>query len=187
MEIWKEISGTNGEYEISNFGRVKSNKKNLVMKHQVNKVNGYCMIVLWILPKPKGKSIHRLVAEHFVDNPLNLKEVNHKDGNKENNHYLNLEWVTRSDNHKHSIKNGLWKYSDSHKEAIAKFNKLTKSKPVIQIDKSGNQVAEYSSTDEAAKAVGASQGNISSCCNGKKGYKTVKGFVFKYKENNKEL
>ena len=92
-EIWKDVPGYEGLYQVSNFGRVKSFKKyksGYVMKN-TNKNGWYFTIVLQGINKPKTtKRIHRIVAELFIPNESNLPIVNHKDMNKQNNHYLNL-------------------------------------------------------------------------------------------------
>lgn len=71
----------------------------------LNKNRGY----LYTRTSNKNLQVHRLVAKEFVPNPENKAYVNHKDGNKQNNHYLNLEWVTCKENAQHAIKNGLTK------------------------------------------------------------------------------
>ena len=114
MEIWKPIKGYEGLYEISNYGRVKSLARTWVTGHNSivrskdesilapKKDRGYLRVGLLKNGKRKLLSIHRLVAEHFIPNPLNKPEVNHRDGNKENNHFSNLEWVTPAENTQHA-------------------------------------------------------------------------------------
>lgn len=111
-EIWKPILSTNGWHEISNFGRIRSwvkhrgrygiRKEPKILKQQTDN-RGYKRIQLFNKPY----SIHRLVAQGFVDNKENKFEVNHIDGNKLNNMYSNLEWCTRSENMKHAFSNSL--------------------------------------------------------------------------------
>ena len=112
-EVWKDIQGFEGQYQISNYGRVKSfyrNEEGFVRIISTNKL-GYKWIGLRKpgMNAPTHSLIHRLVALHFVPNPdpENLREINHKDGNKENNYFENLEWCTRSYNIKHAFDNGL--------------------------------------------------------------------------------
>lgn len=110
-EQWRGIA-TYPNYEVSNHGRVRR-----MWKHHTNlkktRLNrfGYEVVHLSKDGTNKHFPIHRLVAMAFVDNPNNLPEVNHIDGNKENNCAGNLEWVSRSENMKHaySIGHGRWK------------------------------------------------------------------------------
>ena len=112
-EIWNIIHGYS-DYQISNYGRVKSLKfnKEKILKLPVTK-KGYLQIRLYKNGKRKLNHsyrfyIHRLVANAFIFNPDNKPEINHKDGNKMNNYIDNLEWVIHSDNMKHAIKKGLF-------------------------------------------------------------------------------
>lgn len=114
-EIFEDIKGYEGKYQISNLGRVKSlprkvkqsngyeyNIKERFLKISLH-LNGYSGITL----NSNGKKrflIHRLVAEHFIENPNNLPQVNHKDLDKTNNKKDNLEWCTKSYNQLHYIK-----------------------------------------------------------------------------------
>lgn len=149
MEVWKDIEGYEGIYQISSLGRVKScdrytPKKNGRMRHEKEKlralidVHGYLYCELWINNTHKRYAIHRLVAGAFIPNPENKPEVNHKDGNKKNNVVDNLEWVTYSENNLHAFKLGLMKaydrsgennpmygkhHSDSAKEKIGAVHK----------------------------------------------------------------
>jgi hypothetical protein len=126
QEIWKAVADSNGEYHISNQGRVKSYKcgKEKILKPGF-KGNGYCCIGLSKKGfKTKSHLIHRLVAEAFIDNPQNKSQVNHKDANKLNNSVSNLEWATSKENHKHGWCNGLF---ESNRLGVSK----AQSKPVI--------------------------------------------------------
>ena len=106
MEIWKKIKGFEN-YEISNLGRVKSNnlKKEKILKFRITKT-GYYRVMLQKNCFKKELLVHRLVAEAFIPNKENKKEVNHIDLNKSNNRVENLEWTTRSENIAHSYLNG---------------------------------------------------------------------------------
>lgn len=110
-EIWQDIIGYEGLYQISNYSRVKSLKrkwvvKNKIIKYQIHK-NGYNSVLLWKNRKDKRLLISRLVAIHFILNKKNNVEVNHKNGNKLDNRIENLEWITHSENIIHAHKKGL--------------------------------------------------------------------------------
>ena len=107
-EVWKPIEGTDGGYEVSNLGRVMSKmQRNPRIMPQTIQRSGYHYVMLHVNNKPTCRRVHRLVAQAFLPNPANMKEVNHKDGNKDNNRADNLEWCTRSHNVKHSFDMGL--------------------------------------------------------------------------------
>ena len=114
-EIWKNVKGYEGIYQVSNLGRVKSldrfgsddrKLKGKLIKCGVN-VAGYKFVILRKDNESKNIMIHRLVAWAFLSNENDLSDVNHKDGNKQNNCMGNLEWCTRSYNLKHALKIGL--------------------------------------------------------------------------------
>lgn len=99
-EIWKDIKGYEGLYQISNLGRVKSLRfnKEMIMKIHIPKNNWYPVIHLRKNGVSKTIKIHRIVAQTFILNPNNLPIVNHKDENKTNNCVDNLEWCSRKYN-----------------------------------------------------------------------------------------
>ncbi|GHU12996.1 hypothetical protein FACS1894161_2370 [Spirochaetia bacterium] len=105
-ELWLDIEGWEGLYRISTFGRVYS-----VRRKKIRKIDKsyweYLSVILLGNGIRKRKTIHRLVATAFIPNPENKKEVNHKDGNKENNYVENLEWVTPLENVAHEFANEL--------------------------------------------------------------------------------
>lgn len=103
MEIWRNIEGYYGKYQVSTWGRVRNAETGKVLKPYRNR-KGYLKIGLLEIGNkiPKKHRINRLVAKAFIDNPNNLPQVNHKDGNKENNSVTNLEWVTDNENKKHA-------------------------------------------------------------------------------------
>ena len=110
QKLYKDIKGYEGLYQVSNLGNVKS-----IYKHRPDKIlkpvmkKGYLMVTLCKNGTTKICSIHRLVAEAFIDNPDNLPVVNHKDGNRSNNKSDNLEWCTQKDNIRHAFNIGLVK------------------------------------------------------------------------------
>lgn len=97
----KHISGYNNLYSVSTEGVIKNIQSNYVKKQHKNKW-GYNRVELCDAGVCKKHSVHRLVAKAFIPNPNNLPEVNHKDGDKNNNHVSNLEWCTNSENKTHS-------------------------------------------------------------------------------------
>lgn len=118
-EIWKDVLGYEGYYQVSNRGGVRSldriitDKNGRSMKYsggdlsvQSNE-NGYCTVVLMKNRKGKNFKVHKLVAETFIPNTRSKAYVNHKDGNKANNTVSNLEWCTASENNKHAYELGL--------------------------------------------------------------------------------
>ena len=102
FEIWKDIEGYEGLYQVSNLGRVKSLKASKIKSERIRKSyqqsSGYISIVLCKNGKVTNHKIHRLVANAFIDNPDNLPEINHKDEDKTNNCVDNLEWCDSSYN-----------------------------------------------------------------------------------------
>lgn len=110
-EIWKDIPEYEGVYKCSNFGRIKSlkrkgKKEDYILGNRFDNY-GYQQVLLCNPGKQWNVRIHVLVAKLFVDNPFNKPHVNHLDGNKSNPNYLNLEWCTHSENHKHAYAMGL--------------------------------------------------------------------------------
>jgi len=117
-EIWKDIECYVDLYRISNYGNVYSfgNSKNVKpskMKGWINKY-GYRMVDLYKDKKCKHHFVSRLVAQHFIDNPKDKKQVNHIDGNKLNNNIKNLEWVTNKENKEHAKQNNLIACGERH-------------------------------------------------------------------------
>lgn len=152
-EIWVDIKGFEGLYQISSYGRIKSYdryirngfntyiKKGKIRKNQFSN-NGYYIIIFNINTKMYQYLIHRLVASNFIPNENNYSQVNHKDGNKLNNNVENLEWITPSNNIIHSINNNLTsQWGETHKstklkkEDIKEIRKLGKTMSRTDISK----------------------------------------------------
>lgn len=102
-EIWKPVIGFEALYEVSNLGNIKSLRAGKVLKRIINN-HGYCRVGLYSKNKYSQFQVHRLVAIHFIPNPENKPCINHKDSNKLNNHYSNLEWVTIAENIHHNMR-----------------------------------------------------------------------------------
>lgn len=176
MEIWKDIKDYENMYQISNYGRVKSlerivkqgNKK----RHLCEKIlcqnlrNGYRTVYLNKNGNHVSKQVHRLVAETFILNSNNKPQVNHIDGNKQNNCVENLEWVTIKENLQHAKKIGL--------TSPIKHN----NRPVIQYTLDGKEIKRYVSCCSAEHATKINHSNISKCCKGI--YKQCNGYVWRY-------
>ena len=131
IEQWKAIAECNGEYYISDHGRVKSYKygKERILKPGTN-TNGYQIISICTNSLRPSKLIHQLVALEFIENPDNKPQVNHRDGNKTNNNADNLEWVTHKENIQHGWDTGLF---DDKRKKISAAAILHRSKAVIDL------------------------------------------------------
>ena len=99
-EVWKDIAGHEGAYQVSNFGNVKSSK-GIIRKLQKNNC-GYLYTILIVNKTQKISLVHRLVAKAFIPNPYKKPHINHKNGDKTDNRVINLEWVTPKENMDHS-------------------------------------------------------------------------------------
>lgn len=177
-EIWKDIKGYEGLYQVSNLGKVKRiehfdsiGRKKKEKEMSAQEVSGYLRVWLSKGMIRKGYLIHRLVAESFILNLNNKKEVNHKDGDKQNNCVNNLEWVTSSENRIHAYKKGLAKQTSKRRNDY-------RSKVVVQI-LNGQIINEFPSVMEAQRQTGFKQGTISNCCRGNQ--KTAYGYQWSYK------
>ena len=183
-EIWKDVVGYEGLYEVSNFGNVRSlfrYKKKLKWNICNNR---YATVQLFKNKVGKRLLVHRLVAEAFLANPEKLPIVNHKDENKLNNYVNNLEWCTQGYNlsynqgHKKRAERKRWFYD----ELSIKFkeNNPAIKIPIIQMNLDGEIIREWESIKEAIETLGYKSNHICECCKNKR--KTSNGFRWKYKE-----
>lgn len=170
-EEWRPVTGYEGLYSVSNFGRVKS--ESIVVTDRLGRSHriigqikipaenewGYLWVTLTKDGMRKHHKVHRLVAQAFLQKDDGKEFVNHKDGNKTNNNVENLEWVTSKENQQHAFRTGL--NSQKYKK------RCIRSDGVV-----------FDSLSKAANATGVSLSNVSRCCSGKR--KTVNGYSFSY-------
>lgn len=178
VEVWKDVPGYEGLYQVSNLGNVRSLdryvdygkttafRKGRIMK-QGKATGGYLQVELFKNKISSTRLVHRLVAEAFVTNIENLSEVNHKDENKENNCADNLEWCAR----KYNINYGTGNARRIKNKVVA----------VVMCALDGTELMEFPSVHEAARSISKNgvAGNISECCKGRR--KTAYGYIWKYK------
>ena len=187
-EIWKDIEGFEGLYQVSNMGRVKSLERTVwdsvrgyyrTVHERIRKPHkvrgGYIQVCLCKDGKKKGYLVHKLVAEAFIQfvPEANVSyEVDHRNTVRTDNRVANLCYVTSSQN----------KLNPKTRER--NINHPNKSKPVIAIDKITGLIVEFASTMEAERQLGIGQNNICACLKGK--YKSAGGFVWYYSDADTE-
>jgi len=179
QEIWKDIPWYEWRYQISNLGNVKSLNYHSTWKEWILKPwlsFWYKRVLLCIKWKDKWHSVHRLVAQAFIPNPENKREVNHINGIYIDNNIKNLEWTTPSENVLHRFK-VLW-----HKSSMfGKFWKYNpKSKPINQYDLQWNFIKEWYWNREIERELWINRWWIIKCCKGNK--KQCKWFIWKHKD-----
>jgi len=170
-EIWKDVVGFEGLYQVSNLGRVKSFRKPLKLKSPDEYIlknyianNGYVQVTLYGKNNREKRLVHRMVAEAFIPNPSNLPQVNHIDENPSNNCSENLEWCTA-------------RYNNEFGTAQLRMS-ITKGRMIDQFLPTGEFVARYSSIHIASKITGHSLAQIKNSCYGH----AIKGgnYVWRY-------
>lgn len=206
-EIWKPVRGYENLYEVSSFGKIRSvdkvvytnnrfNKmqkkiKGKILSPFLNKKTGYMQVALSKNKKTKLYLVHRLVALTFfpIDN-ISL-QVNHIDGNKQNNNVENLEWCTRSENIVHAYKIGLAHsnfktqsgtkhhfYGKHHKNSSKEKMRLSHYRKINQYDKNNNFIKTWDGIKMAENILKINNANISECCRGKR--KIAGGYIWRY-------
>ncbi|MDR2044899.1 MAG: HNH endonuclease [Clostridium sp.] len=180
-EVWKDIEGYEGKYQVSNEGKVRTlNYKRtgrMAVMSPCKSRWGYVCVNLWNNGQRKFRKIHRLVAMAYLENPNELPFVHHKDENKTNNNVSNLEWSSVSHNTQSFVNN--------HPEWKQKIGdaQLGKSKPstwraIEQRDLQGNVVSSFCSIKDVAKKTHLLETSIVRCCKGKA--KTCGGYKWQY-------
>lgn len=166
-EEWRDILGFEGLYQVSSYGNVRTIKRGEVEMSQQENRNGYMTVHLRDKGIERRAMVHRLVAEAFIPNPNELRDVNHKNGDKSDNGVENLEWASHSDNMAHS------------------FRELGKNvRHIVQLDLDNNFIERWNSIVEASEATGICRTNIGECCRGNR--KHTKGYKWKYEEDYEE-
>lgn len=171
-EVWKDITGYEGLYQVSNLGRIKSFRKwnrdageNERLLNPTISNNGYMQVTLYRSQNDRHKFlVHRLVAQEFVENPNNFGAVNHKDENRLNNKAENLEWCTLS-------------YNNAYGTARIRGS-VTKGQKVEQLTLEGILLATYESLLIASMITGFTAHCIKDCCQGKT--RSGSGYIWRY-------
>ena len=149
-EIWKNVQGYNDLYEVSNLGNIRMRETKYQKSFGIDR-DGYACVTLRERGRDKRRFVHRIVAITFLDNPESKPEVNHIDGNKQNNALENLEWVTNAENEEHALLNGL-----NHPR-----------KAVIGTHRKTNDVLYFESINEAARQTKEDRGGIRKTIHGR--------------------
>ena len=174
-EIWKDIVGYEGLYQISNLGRVKSlnysrTGKENILSPGLNS-GGYYTVSLFKNGEIKKFRVHRLVALAFIPNPENKPCVDHINGVRTDNCVKNLRWCTQKENSNFPLAR------KNISESLT--NHPNKSKAILQVSKDiGDIIKEYPSIKEVERQLGIASTNISQCCNGKRN--TAGGYIWRY-------
>ena len=198
-EIWKDIKGYEGIYQVSSEGRVRSlNRidnnnhplKGVILKPYISN-SGYLLVGLYKQQKRDRKLLHRLVAEAFIPNPENKPEIDHINTIKTDNTVFlnedgsinydktNLRWVTKKENMNNSLTKTKMQIN-ARKPSKGKYGKKHhRSKPIIQYDKEGNFIKEWDCANDVERVLGISNKHIGSVCLGKR--KSCGGYIWKYK------
>ena len=166
-EVWKDIKGFEGRYQVSNLGQVRSIDVKVGNRFFIRRIlvpiknsQGYMIVNL----SRKAHKVHRLVAIAFLDNPNNYRCVNHKDENKANNRVDNLEWCS-------------YKYNNNYGTRNARISQ-NNGRKIAQYSLDGVKIREWRSASEVARFYGRARTTITGCCAGRQ--HTSCGFIWRY-------
>ena len=169
-EIWRDIKGYEGIYQTSNTGWVKSfhakDPKGRILRMGVS--GAYPMVVLYKNGIAEGKTVHRLVAEAFIENPEGKAETNHKNADPFDNRVENLEWCTRAENMQHAV--------NSHLLNRGPWSCVPK--PILRVNAKGQSLEYFPSMAEAERQTGISSRRICDVCRRKR--RTAGNSFWKY-------
>jgi hypothetical protein len=145
-EVWKDVKGYEGIYQVSNFGNVKSLGNEFTRKERFLKLSpqskGYLTVVLQKNATRKMILVHRIVAEYFLSNPLNKSQINHINGDKTDNKVENLEWVSHRENLDHAIKNNLTLKGEKNRNSKLKDVDIIKIHSLLQKGTTTKELSE---------------------------------------------
>jgi len=191
QEIWKDVNGYEGLYQVSNLGRVKRLSRTIrhsegntsLIKGKLispkTEKDGYVRVSLSNSGRKKTHNIHRLVCFSFIKNPNNKPDVNHINGIKSDNSLSNLEWCTKSENMRHAIESGLHtQIGKSHHRYGKHGSENPCSKPVVRYDLDMNFISRYDNIKIASESLGIFAQNISATCRGNQN--TAGGFKWRH-------
>ena len=195
-EIWKDINGFEGYYQVSNLGRVKSIERVIeylsygkkktkkicekIFKPQFNK-SGYYMVNLSVNNMHYPKQIHRLVAEAFIPNPDNKPQVDHINTIRTDNRVENLRWCTQQENTDNPLSKA--KHKEYYSEHIGSNHHCARK--IIQFTADNELLDVYDCIKDASEKLNVDRAHISSCCSGKR--KTAGGSRWKYYDTDTYL
>lgn len=178
-EIWKDVIGYKGLYQVSNLGRVKSLPRSFVKSDgrtqpvygtilkQTKGRKGYMHVCLSVEGECVNRTVHQLVATAFLPNPYHHTQVNHRDENQTNNRVDNLEWCSAEYNLNYGCRN--------------KKASISNSSPVEQYTLDGKYIRSFYGTREAGRQIGrgaTASANIAACCRGERN--NAYGFLWRY-------
>lgn len=181
-EVWKDIVGYEGCYKVSNYGNVKSvarkrmcngvimpiKERNIAL---VDRGSGYLAACLYKDGKKKLKSVHRIVAEAFIPNPGNRKCIDHIDGSRNNNFYLNLRWCNYKENNNNPIT-----LERNRKASVTRG--IKRGKAVFQYNMNGEFLKEWANSNQAGNFLGIAPYGIIKCCKGE--YRQFRGYRWSF-------